>query len=95
MKHVIVKADRGEPLERVAVRQLGRVVHIVHPDRIGELQKGAVGPIGFPVESVFQYDPELFNRLRSQWNERGSVDESLWDAVRPFTQAAIPTAVDR
>lgn len=47
---VIARADRGEPLERIAMETGRRVVYLANPARIAAVEVGDGHPIGFPIE---------------------------------------------
>jgi hypothetical protein len=61
-----------------------RVIYLANPDKVAAVQAGYSFPVGFPTEDVFDFDPELYDRLRSQWDRDGRTDPQLWNEATPF-----------
>lgn len=85
-RQVIVRSYDGEPLKRVAVRAESGLVYVVNPDLLAEFQAGATHAVGFPEADVFEYDDDLFHRLRQHW-ETGLMRKD-WAATRPYRPVA-------
>lgn len=83
MNHVLVMADMGERLERISLGRAGHVVHILHPERVADYESGKVGAVGFPLRCVFQFDRDLFARLRRRWEADGQMDDAFWQEAVP------------
>jgi hypothetical protein len=82
MEHrVIARAFMGEPLERIALAEAGRAMLLANPDRLEDVRTGRIGPVGFPMEDVFEFDGEAFKTLRLLWRERGRLREEDWSSV--------------
>lgn len=77
VNHVIVKADLGRPLHRVALRRLGDIVHIVRADLVADEAAGRIGAVGFTASDVFRWDAALYAELDRVWNEQGDVS-AIW-----------------
>lgn len=83
---VIVRSYGGRPLLR-RVWDVGRnVVYITNDEQLGRLTQGlpASMPIGFPMEDVFAYDPEIAACIESLY-QTGRLDWSSlkrWEAIR-------------
>jgi hypothetical protein len=82
---VLARAYRGEPLRRVLVEQTERAAFLVNPDSLAAFTAGENGPAGFPIEDVFEFDAEVYSRLRTQWVADSRTDDALWRAARPLT----------
>lgn len=80
----MVRAYRGEPLERAVIGFGGAVVYLAHRDRLPAVSTGESCPVGFPSEDVFALDAALFAELRSQWEHEGRTDDSLWKRAVPY-----------
>ncbi len=81
---VLARACGGEPLERALVEQGATVAYLANPARLAAVEAGESYPIGFPTEDVFDFDGELYARLREQWERDGRTDQALWSQARPF-----------
>ena len=84
MQVALVRAFRGEPLCRTVIECGERVIYLSHPDKVAAVQAGYSFPIGFPSEDVFNFELQLYERLRSQWDHYGKIDQSLWNEATPF-----------
>lgn len=92
-RQVIVRSHDGEPLKRVAVRADSGLVYVVNPDLLTEFEAGATHAVGFPEADVYEYDEELFRRLRQDW-EAGLMRKG-WAAIRPHRSAEEKTDTAR
>jgi hypothetical protein len=78
LEHVLVRADRGQPLDRIVVEVSGGVIYAANPALFDHVLSGETVGVGFPKPDVFLYDPSLFAGLTRQWNERGETAEEDW-----------------
>jgi len=78
LKSDIVMARDVElrPLLRVLCGRAKRVAYLANPASLDRIESGESEPVGFPWEDVFDYDPELFDRI-----ER---NPALWASARPL-----------
>lgn len=62
---VILRAYLGQPIVRKVWDANERVVYITNDEYFERLMAGADAPlpVGFPIDDVFQYDPELAGSL--------------------------------
>jgi hypothetical protein len=74
-KLVIVRADQEKPLRRMAVGARNGVILVVAEESLGRLESGETVPIGFPFSDVFEFDADVYERIRN-----GGIG---WDAARP------------
>lgn len=84
-EYVIVRAYRGKPLIRRVWDVGENVVYITNDQQLKLLMKGAgnaVGPIGFPKEDVFKYDPNLAEAI----DEFSDKDCFIWDKLKPLIE---------
>ena len=84
MSKVIARADRGEPLERIAIETGRRVVYLANPARIGAVEAGESNPVGFPREDVFEFDEGVFASLADQWARQRATEPATWQKLRPY-----------
>ena len=84
LQRVLVRAYGDEPLERVVWEDAGRTVYLVHPDRIEDVRAGLSGPVGFPRNCVFRFDPGQYRRLKEHWGRGEQIDEAIWEDVTPL-----------
>lgn len=82
---VIAKAYGDEPLERIAASRSKKLTYLVNPSAPDAKALTEVSGVGFPNRSVFQYDPELMEKLRAAW-ELGDEEElmNLWEDAQPL-----------
>ena len=83
MMRVLAKAYKGRPLEREATGRGDRVIYLadtsIERDKI-EANDG----VGFPKESVFRFDVELFRQLDSAWSAHDHNElADLWSHAIP------------
>jgi hypothetical protein len=83
---VLARAYRGEPLRRAIVEQTDRAAFLVNPDYMAAFTAGEIGSAGFPIEDVFEFDADLYDRLHAQWERDGRTDDMLWRSARPYTE---------
>ena len=83
-ERVLVRASRGEPLERLVCDADGRAFYLANPVFIEAVRAGVSRPVGFPVEDVFAFDARLYAELRRQWVASGATDDSLWREATPY-----------
>ena len=81
---VLARAYRGEPLRRVVVEHTDRAASLVNPDALAAFAAGEIGPAGFPIEDVFEFDDDLYRRLRAQWEAHGRTDDALWRSAQHY-----------
>jgi hypothetical protein len=86
---VLARAYGGEPLQRALVELGATVAYLANPTRLAAVEAGESYPVGFPNEDVFDFDEDLYARLRGQWERDGKTDQSLWSQARPFRQAHV------
>jgi hypothetical protein len=86
---VLAQAFRGQPLRRLVVEKTHRAVFLVNPDYLAAVEAGESGAAGFPVEDVFEFDADLYQRLREQWERDGRTDDTLWRSARPYNQPPV------
>jgi hypothetical protein len=82
---VLARAFRGEPLRRLLVKMTDRAAFLVNPDYLGAVESGKSGAAGFPAEDVFEFDADLYNQLRKQWEAERRTDDALWYAATCYT----------
>ena len=87
MPKVIARADRGEPLERIAIEWGTRVVYLANPARIDAVLAGESNPIGFPQEDVFEFDEVVFADLSDQWARKRATEPATWQRLRSYSAA--------
>lgn len=79
-EYVIVRTYGGRPLIR-RVRAVGEnVIYITNDQQLKLLMEDAgdaIGPIGFPKEDVFRYDPKMLELINNTQN-------ITWDKLKPF-----------
>jgi hypothetical protein len=75
---VIARAYNGEALVRRVWEAGSKLVWLSEESQFQQLSTGSTAliPVGFPVEDVFAYDPEVAEAIAS-----GSVD---WSSLRRF-----------
>jgi hypothetical protein len=83
---VLARAYRGEPLRRVVVEHTERAAFLVNPDSLAAFTAGEIGAAGFPIEDVFEFNADLYDRLHVQWERDGRTDDMLWRSARPYTE---------
>jgi hypothetical protein len=83
---VLARAYGGEPLRRFVIQTTDRAVFLVNPDFLAAVEAGERGPAGFPIEDVFEFDAELYARLRVQWEREGRTDDALWRSAQPYSE---------
>jgi hypothetical protein len=81
---VLARAFRGEPLRRFLMDMTEWAAFVVNPDYLDAVEAGDSGAVGFPAEDVFEFDADLYNRLRKQWEAERKTDDALWQAARPY-----------
>jgi len=81
---VIVRADRGEPLERLAIEATNRVVYIANPTALDAVMAGESNPVGFHSEDVFEFDEGVFASLLDQWARQRATDPDTWRRLTPY-----------
>ncbi len=81
----IAKAYMDEPLERLINGIENNLVYLVNPSMEDALKEHPDLGVGFPPESIFEYEVGLFSKLRRAF-ERGEVEvlRSLWKAATPL-----------
>ena len=80
---VLARAYLGEPAKMVEVGRRPGVVFLSNPDLLSRVEANQIDPIGFPEEDIFAFDAELYDRLRSEW-EQGQQPPSSWKAATPL-----------
>lgn len=82
----LAKAYGNEPLRRRVVGHGHRLVYILNPDSEDARVSNPLAGVGFPEDAVFDFDADLYDRLRAAW-ERGEQAElwALWQTARPFS----------
>lgn len=83
---VLARAYRDEPLRRIAIETGELVVYLANPEYLKEVEAGESDPVGYPREDVFEFDADLYRRLREQWEHEGRTDDILWRSARPYTE---------
>jgi len=86
MAHIeaMARAFRGEPWRCLVVEMATRVAYLTSSEHVEDVEAGRLDPVGFPLEDIFEFDPTLFDRLRSQWERERRTDEQLWRSAVPF-----------
>jgi hypothetical protein len=84
LSKVIARADRGEPLERIAMETGTEVVYLANPARIDAVMAGDSRPIGFPIEDVFEFDEGMFATLAEQWARQRATDPAIWRKLKRY-----------
>lgn len=90
MQHdlVIARAFRGEPVKMVATMCARRLVYVADPSRIAAVEAGDSEPVGFPVEDVFRFDGEAYERLRQEWEQRHATDRASWRGLQRYASSS-------
>jgi hypothetical protein len=83
---VMAKAFRGEPWRCFALRTTDRAAFLAGADTLEAIEAGECEPVGFPIEDVFEFDAEIYDRLQEQWKHDGRTDDTLWRSARPYTE---------
>jgi hypothetical protein len=81
---VIVRAFKGEPLQRVVLDAYDTRVVVAHPDLLDRVKSGESSPLTVPRTDVFAFDPDAFQRLSSEWRENGATDARSWRGLAPW-----------
>jgi hypothetical protein len=81
---VLARAFRGQPLRRFLIDMTDRAAFVVNPDYLAAVEAGESGAVGFPAEDVFEFDADLYDQLRKQWEKEGRTDDALWRAAQPY-----------
>lgn len=78
MDAVLIRASRGQPVKRLAVKRESGCVHAVNPEYIQQFNDGVISPIGFPSEDVFRFDEVRFRALELTWSQLGETKPQDW-----------------
>lgn len=80
----LAKAYRDRPLERSVVSRQRDLVFLALPDA-QPTESDNVGAIGFPVESVFRFDQQLYLALVDAFSRNDSAAlKDLWSGAEPL-----------
>ncbi len=80
----MARAWRGEPWRCVVVQSTGRATFLTAQDQVAAIDAGEIAPIGFPAEDVYEFDRDIFDALRRQWESQHQTDDRLWHTAVPF-----------
>jgi hypothetical protein len=83
---VMARAYRGEPWRCLAMQTTDRAAFLISPDSLSAIEAGELGPVGFPIEDVFEFDADLYQQLREQWEREGRTDGALWRSAQPYSK---------
>ncbi|KAF0178969.1 MAG: hypothetical protein FD124_530 [Alphaproteobacteria bacterium] len=64
----IARAYGDEPLRRIAVASGRGLTYVVNPSAYNATKGDDGSGVGFPSEAVFQFDADLFGRLRAAFD---------------------------
>lgn len=64
---VIARAYGDEPLVRVLTGCRSGLAYVINPDLAADGKPAEFSGVGFPDDSVFQYEPSLAESLSSAW----------------------------
>lgn len=68
----------------MVVETTDRAAFLTDSEHAPAVETGEVDPVGFPIEDVYEFDADLFSRLRQQWQLERRTDEQLWRSAVPF-----------
>jgi hypothetical protein len=78
---VIVRSFGGNPLLRVAIQAENGLIYVVKPGTESRVESGETSAVGFPETDIFEYENEVFDRLRQEWQAGGTTERATWAAL--------------
>lgn len=81
---VIVRAFKGEPLQRVVLEASHAHVLVANPDSLPRIESGESSPLALPRSDVFEFDGDLYQSLQDEFKERGETSAKSWRSLRPW-----------
>lgn len=79
-RFVIARAFGGKPIKRVLVDTSPAIAYLANPAFLDRVETGESSVVGFPLEDVYQYDPQCFSEMVDLW-KRGN-KELPWNKLR-------------
>jgi hypothetical protein len=66
---VIARAHRGRPLQMALIARLPGAALLSAQGLASLVAADEAIPIGFPIEDVFAFDPDLMAQLKAEWDK--------------------------
>lgn len=85
---VIVRCHRGMPARLSVVGATKKLVYLSPPDLVEAIKSGLTGAIGYPIEDVFLFNSEAYERLSKQWDSSGVTANETWRSLEGFGEYA-------
>lgn len=64
---VIAMSCEREPLARIATGRKGRIIYVLNPKVVSDDEPDQFSGVGFPFDSVFEFDSQAFDSLKAAW----------------------------
>jgi hypothetical protein len=88
---VIARGYGGKPLARVLCDVQKGKAYLANPEVMDRVRRGESGPIGFPLEDVYEFDAAVLGDLMEQWRRNETTDPNTWSRLHPLENASLST----
>jgi hypothetical protein len=82
---VIARGYAGQPLIRALIHSNEKMAYLASPSRLEAVERGESIPIGFPIEDIYSYIPECYEKIRTEWDQTGGVSRETWNMLRSYS----------